>query len=706
MIIDKKITINQPRIAILGHRGIPNSYGGFETLAEEIADRLVGFGASVKVYCRSNYFEKRPTRYKGVDLVYLPTVNYKTLDTPVHSFVSVLHVIFKNTADVVVMVNVGNAPFALLAKLFGKKVVFCVDGLDWQRKKWGKFASWYLKTCSYFAKFVSHAVVTDAQSVQEFYKNTRGTTSTHIPYGTDIETEHMPDTDVLAEYGLIYKKYFIYVARFEPENNPLLVVKAHVASGSQLPLVMIGDNRYDQEYVRQIKAAANDKVIFLGYVFGNRYKTLVKNSLAYVRAAEVGGISPAVIEAMGRSVCVIANDKPENREPIADTGLFYHLNVAAIANHFKQVSEQPEKAIELGRKAGQRAMVLYSWDTIAYEYFKVIKKVAEPKTALDGAVAAAKASTGKKRILITGAGGMLGSAMRDHFAKNYIILATSLNPRDQLVAPLDVRDQVAYEKTVADFRPDYIFHFAAQTNLEACEKNLPDTYAVNTLSVKFAAQAATKYGAKLIYVSSSNVFDGTKKYYSDNDEPNPFNVYGLTKQMGALMAEYYARDYLTIRLGWLIGGGPTKDKKFVAKIVEQVVMGKKELHALTDKSGSISYTRDVARNLEVLLEAGAAGTFNMVSSGMPTRYDVAFELVRILGFAKQIIVTPVDSNFFAQTFTAARSASECLINERLAKEHLNLQRSWESALADYLEQDFAYAFNNQDNAAFTKLSTV
>lgn len=692
-----KMQDQKPRIAILGHRGIPNSYGGFETLAEEISDRLVGFGSKVAVYCRQNYFASQPPKYKGADLVYLPSIRNKFLDTPAHSFLSVLHVIFKNTADVVIMVNVGNAPFALLAKLFGKKVVFCVDGLDWQRKKWNRFARWYLRTCSHFAKFASNTIVTDAQSVQDYYKQARGVDSVLIPYGTDIETKPDPDVDALKEYGLEYKKYFTFAARFEPEYNPLMVIKAYIASGSTLPLVMIGDNKYNPAFVASLKAVANDKVKFLGFVFGMRYKQLIKNSLAYVRAAEVGGHSPAVIESMGRATCIIANDKPENREPLGETGLFYSITKPEeLSYHFKDLTEHPEKGIELGKKSAQRAMVLYSWDTIAYEYFKVIKKVAERKHALADTIASTKVSAGKKRILITGAGGMLGSAMREYYADSYVVLATSAHPNEPWMITLDVRDQIAYERAVAEFRPDYIFHLPAMTNLEQCEKSLPAAYAINTLSVKYAAQAATKYGAKLVYISSSNVFDGSKKYYTDNEEPNPINVYGLTKQMGALMAEYYARDYLTIRLGWLMGGGPTKDKKFVAKIIEQIVAGKKELHALVDKAGSVSYARDVAKNLEILLQKNVTGTYNMVCSGMPTRYEVAQEIVRLLNY-KDVMVNPVDSSFFAQTFTTARSASECLINERLANEHLNLQRAWQDALADYLKTDYAYAMSDRTN---------
>src|SRR3989338_2663401 len=567
------------RIAILGHRGIPNNYGGFETFAEELSKGLVGLGQKVVVYCRKNYFTERPAEYKGARLVYLPTITHKAFDTFVHTFISVLHVLFKNTADVVIVVNVGNAPFAGLAKIFGKKVIFCVDGLDWQRKKWGAFARWYLKMCSYLAGTVAHEVVTDAGSVQEFYKQFRKTNSTLIAYGTDIEAETRPHDELLKEYGLEYKKYFIYVARFEPENNPLLVVQAYVQSGVTHPLVMIGDNRYSPEFVNKIKAAANERVIFLGYVFGSRYKQLVKNSLAYIRAAEVGGAAPTIIEAMGRNVCVVANDKPENREILGNTGIFYKLDQNALARALRDVSEHPEKALEIGQRAGQRAMLLYNWDTITFEYFKLIKKTVSLPVAHKTRSVSVKVTPRKKRVLILGASGMLGAALREQFGKKYEVLATSLRPVDTDVQQLDARNVEAVEQVIASFRPQYVVHAVAITNLEQCEKNMADAYTTNALSAKYAAQLATKYGAKMVYVSSSSVFDGTKKRYLDKDEANPINVYGLTKHMGALMTEYYNPDHLILRAGWMMGGGSAKDKKFVSKIVEQIVAGNKTIHA-------------------------------------------------------------------------------------------------------------------------------
>lgn len=684
-----------PRVAILGLRGIPSSYGGFETLVEAIAERLVGLGTSVTVYCRAQYFKDQPATYKGVRLVYLATIRHKFLDTPWHTLKSVLHVIFKNTAAVIIIVNVGNAPFAFLAKLLGKKVIFCVDGLDWQRKKWNAIVRWYLKICSFFAGIAAHIIVTDAESVQEYYKVMRQRETVHIPYGTDFDMEAGSGSEILSQYGLTAKKYFIYVARFEPENNPLLVVEAYAKSESNFPLVMIGDNRYNPKYVAAVKqAAAGKQILFLGYVFGAAYKQLLKNALAYIRAAEVGGISPAVVEAMGRGVGVIANDRPENQEPLQDTGIFYHLHVTDLAEKITELSQHPERAIQQGRRSAERAMIVYGWDRVAYEFFKLVKRLV-PQAVVKRIPLSSPRVAEHKKILITGAGGMLGAAMYEHFSKEYPVLATSLHSTESWIQPLDVRNRVAFEKVVSSFQPAYILHLPAATDLEWCEKNLPEAYALNTLPVRHAAELATQYGAKLVYISSSNIFDGEKKYYLDTDEPNPRNVYGLTKQMGALLAEYYARDYLVLRLGWLMGGGALKDTKFVAKIVQQIANGKKELHALTDKSGSISYTRDVANNLELLLLAGVRGTYNMACLGYATRYDVAQEIVNILGFNNQIKVTPVTANFFSATFTTPRSASECLVNERLIKEKLSRMRPWQEALEEYLERDFSYAFNTQ-----------
>ena len=690
-ILTKLTKSNDIKVAILGHRGIPCSYGGFENFAEHIAEKLVDFGVDTTAYCRQDYFTKKPTEFKGIKLIYLPALNNKSLETLSHSFLSILHLIFKNTANTVLLVNVGNAPMALLARIFGKKVILCVDGLDWERKKWGRIARIYLKACSYLARFAAHEIVTDATSVQEFYKEKRGARSTLIPYGSDIENINGP-VDIK---GLENKKYFVYIARFEPENNPLKVVQAYVKSGCKMPLVMVGDNRYNQEYVKEIKRAANSNVLFLGYIFGKKYKKVLKNALAYIRAAEVGGASPAIIDAMGKNVCILANDKPENREIVDGAGFYYDLdNENELVKALKNIEENPEQAIELGKKGGQRTALLYSWDKITYEYLKLINRLNLKQEKQAGANNYAP-QTGKPRILFTGAGGMLGQAMYKHYSKNYEVLATDIDVNEEWLEFLDVRDSSAYEKMVKKFKPNYIFHLPALTSLEECEQDKKESYLTNALATKYGAQLSKKYNAKFIYISSAGVFDGEKKYYTDDEEPNPVNTYGLTKQLGALYAKFYAKDALVLRPGWMIGGGPRKDKKFVNIIISQILAGKKEIFVVNDKFGTPTYTHDLAKQSEILIQNNKNGTYNTVCSGFSSRLEVAKEIIKILGYEGEIKLTQVNSDFFKEIFFAKRPKHENLVNKKLINENLNVMRTWQNALKEYLEHDFAHAFKNQ-----------
>ncbi len=693
---DKKTTV-----AILGHRGIPSGYGGFETFAEKITECLVRLDCAVTVYCRTHYFKNRPAEYKGARLVYLPSVAARSLDTLAHTFLSAWHVILKNTADVCIVVNVGNAPWAGLLKLFGKKVIFCVDGLDWERKKWGRLARWYLRACSVVAKWVAHEIVTDAESVHEYYRSERAVRTSLIAYGTDIDTKPL-DTEFLKEADVEPKKYFLYVARFEPENNPLMVVQAHAASGTDIPLVMIGDNRYNPEYVQKVRQAANSNVIFLGYIFGKRYKAMLNGALAYVRAAEVGGASPALIEAMGRGLCIIANDKPENREMVADAGIMYNLNTHSLAMAFKDVAAHTEKALALGRVAAERAMLVYNWDTIAFSYYQLIQKLSPNKRLPAGPIGStAHRLVPGKRVLIVGAGGMLGKDLYDQFSSKYTVFATSRTAHEDWINELDVTDFSAYKNVVANFRPHVIIHAAAITSLEACRENMAEAYRVNAESVKYAAELASLYHAKLVYISSSNVFDGQSASYDDVAKPNPNhdNIYGLTKYVGELFTQFYGHEYLIVRSGWMMGGGRGKDQKFVGKVIEQILAGKTTIQAVNDKRGSITYSRDMAANLELLLERGATGIYNMASPGMASRFEVAKEIVRALGKENLITVEPVNSEYFDSLYPVHRPTSENLVSARLEAEGLYIMRPWPEAVRDYVLRNYPEAIKKPDIVA-------
>jgi dTDP-4-dehydrorhamnose reductase len=289
---------------------------------------------------------------------------------------------------------------------------------------------------------------------------------------------------------------------------------------------------------------------------------------------------------------------------------------------------------------------------------------------------------------------MLGEAFYKHFKKYYQVESTDIDTNEPWLNYLDIRNFKAYHEKVRAFHPHYLFHLGAITNLEECEKFPAIAYETNAQATKHAAQLSSHYGIKMVYISSAGVFDGKKDYYVDDDEPNPINVYGLTKQMGAFMTEYYASpDHLVIRPGWMIGGGPKKDKKFVGHIMKQIESGAQEIYAVNDKFGTPSYTHDLARNLYLLIKKDASGVYNMVCNGQPaSRYDIAKEIVSILGYEKKIKVIPVPSSHFQKNFYAIRPQCENLMNRRLTLEGSNIMRNWEDALKEYLEKYFADDF--------------
>jgi glycosyltransferase involved in cell wall biosynthesis len=250
------------RIAILGTRGIPARYGGFETFAEELSTRLASRGHRVTVYCRERL---SGLSYRGVSLVYLPTWRHKYFDTIVHTFLSTLHLLF-HRADVALYCNAANAIFTLWPRLFGTPAALNVDGLEWKRKKWNKLArSWYLIS-ERLATFCPNVVVTDARKIAEYYLERYGKTSEFIPYGAELGP--VESDRVLVRLGLEHRGYFLYVSRMEPENNALLVRQEFEKVAASQKLALIGDAPYATEYIKRVRDTADPRVIMPGAIYG------------------------------------------------------------------------------------------------------------------------------------------------------------------------------------------------------------------------------------------------------------------------------------------------------------------------------------------------------------------------------------------------------------------------------------------------------
>ncbi len=362
------------RIALLGSRGIPACYGGYETLMEEISVRLAAMGHEVTVYCRSHYTPWNLTHHRGVRLAVLPTLRGKYLDTPVHSLLSALHC-FGKGYDAALMVNAANALFVPLLRLAGVPTALHVDGIEKRRAKWGPLGRLVYAASERLACIVPNVLVSDAQVIHDHYLRRYGADSSLITYGVDPRPPET--TGILEQLGLEPRGYFLYVSRFEPENNPHRIARAYRQVGGDLPLVMVGDAPYADRFIADLRRDADPRVLFPGAIYGDGYRELLSHALAYVHGTEVGGTHPALVEAMGYGNCLLVNDAPENREAVGNCGIWFRAHDDDdVAHAFEQVLENPELARRMGVQAAARAAEVYSWEAVTADYEKLFAELA------------------------------------------------------------------------------------------------------------------------------------------------------------------------------------------------------------------------------------------------------------------------------------------------------------------------------------------
>jgi dTDP-4-dehydrorhamnose reductase len=293
-----------------------------------------------------------------------------------------------------------------------------------------------------------------------------------------------------------------------------------------------------------------------------------------------------------------------------------------------------------------------------------------------------------KKIYIAGCGGMLGEAFYKQFQGEYQLKCTDIDVNEEWLQYIDFRDFGAYKKDVVDFKPDYLFHLGAFTDLEYCELHPEEAYITNTLSVENAVHIANELQIPLLYISTAGIFDGKRENYDDWDTPNPLGHYARSKYAGELFVKENIQKHLVCRAGWMMGGGPTKDKKFINKILKQVKAGKTELNIINDKDGTPTYTHDFARNVKLLLEHEYWGVYNMVCGGLTSRLEVATELLKILNLDSTVKINEVESSFFKKEYFAERPASEQLVNVKLNLRKLNIMRDWKISLREYVHTYF------------------
>ena len=357
------------KLSIIGTRGIPASYSGFETSVEETAIRFVKKNINTTVYCRKNHYKEINSEYHHVKLVHLPSIKTKHLDTITHTFLSVIHCL-KQDNDFIQLYGVGNAVFIPLLKLSGVKIISIVDGADWERKKWGWIAKMFLKFCRKLTVQFSDYYVVDSEVLVDEYKNKFIRPPVYIPYGAVISNNF--DKNVLKKYNLTDSRYIIFIGRFVKEKGIEFLIKHYCSIKTNIKLVVVGGNSIDRGYENKIKSMGNNNVIFTGFLYGKEYESLLRYSIFYVSCSFLEGTSPSLLSAMAINGYALVSNLIENKEVLK--GSCDTFKVGDSKDFIIKLQSLINKK-HLDRKKTFRIVnKYYNWDTITDQYCKLMIK--------------------------------------------------------------------------------------------------------------------------------------------------------------------------------------------------------------------------------------------------------------------------------------------------------------------------------------------
>ena len=359
------------KIAIIGIKGIPVIYSGFETFIDEFSTRLIqDRNYKVTVYCRSPYVEKNKKEYKSVKLITFPAIKNKNLETICHSLISTIHACLFGKYDVIYYIGVGNAIFTIFPRLIGVKTVINVDGFDWRREKWGSLAKTYLKLSSYLSIYLPNAVVTDSHVIKNYYLDKHKKKYFYIPYGYMDNFNNKNSETYLEKYGLKKNKYFVWVGRIVPENHPEDLINAFFKLKSPIKCLFIGGNFYKDTYMNKIisSASKNTNIIFTGFLNRKEYASLVKNAFAYIETKRSGGTHPSLLEAMGFGSLIVSNNNPANKELLKSNALYYSNDKDLFKNIKYILSPSFKDNLRWRKGVKQTAEKSFEWEEIVKSY--------------------------------------------------------------------------------------------------------------------------------------------------------------------------------------------------------------------------------------------------------------------------------------------------------------------------------------------------
>ncbi|MES3016253.1 MAG: DUF1972 domain-containing protein [Bacteroidota bacterium] len=356
------------KVAIIGSRGYPYVYGGYETFVKELVERLVKKDVEIYVYNQKNLFKERPAIVNGINIRYIPTLPQKSLNQIIYCFLSLIHATF-SSADVILVLNLAAGPMGWIPKLRGKKMIINTDGLEWLRPKWRGMGAKYFYFGAWSATKLYDLLISDAEAMQQVYLKEFNAKTKVIAYGAPP----FKAVSVNQIQGLNLKKedYYLIVGRLIPDNNADLLIKGFLKSNSTKQLVVVGDVPYQDEYATNIKKLASEKVIFLGYITNpDVLMALYQHCFIYLHGHQFGGTNPAMLKAMSNQCAILALNTPFNREMLNDGefGLFFDQSIAAVAHEMNMIESDQEKIGRLRYNVKNGLTDKYNWDSIAEQY--------------------------------------------------------------------------------------------------------------------------------------------------------------------------------------------------------------------------------------------------------------------------------------------------------------------------------------------------
>ncbi len=367
------------KLAIMGAKGYPYVYGGYDTFIKELGERLVERGVHVRVYNHRSLFKKRPRFVNGIECIYTPAIESKSFTQLTHTFISMMHACFSDV-DVILVVNSGNGPFGIIPKIFGKPTVINVDGLEWLRPKWKGLGSKYFFFASKLATKFYDQVINDSEEMRRVYLELFKADSKVIAYGAN--PREFVESKPIEKWNLESHSYFLIVGRLIPDNNADLLIEGFLKSDSKRKLVIVGDVPFQDEWADPLKQIKDDRLIFTGYVKNaNTLAALYFHCFAYFHGHEYGGTNPALLKAMGYGCAILALNTPFNQEVLQNGkhGWFFEKSFHSFKLIIEKAEASPEELVKLRLTAREGLTLKYNWEFVTDQYLEVLESLSKKK---------------------------------------------------------------------------------------------------------------------------------------------------------------------------------------------------------------------------------------------------------------------------------------------------------------------------------------